>query len=146
VDPGIGIPFSRGEFVTNPEELPGNPNPAQYQAYDPDAKKVLDGVFLAGWSRNASVGLVGVAKQDAERGMKVVNQYLSEKAGMSPGEMAQKIEALAKRLNGGGVSFVRKEDVDLLEAVEKEEASKRNIHEYKFAGDDEMLAIVEAKR
>ena len=52
------------------------------------------GIFVAGWSRNASVGLVGVAKQDAERGMKVVNEYLEEKPGSFEGEMEAKIEAL----------------------------------------------------
>ena len=76
VDASLGLPFSRGAFVTNPEKLPGDPNPAAYQPYDPEAKKVLEGIYVAGWSRNASVGLVGVAKQDAERGMKVVNDYL----------------------------------------------------------------------
>ncbi|HYA27322.1 MAG TPA: FAD-dependent oxidoreductase, partial [Acidobacteriota bacterium] len=92
VDAGLGLPFSRGAFVTSPEKLPGDPNPAAYQPYDPEKKKALDGIFVAGWSRNASVGLVGVAKQDAERGMKVVNEYLAHKEGLSAGEMEEKIE------------------------------------------------------
>src|SRR4029434_1624517 len=97
VDASLGLPFSRGAFVTNPEKLPGDPNPAAYQPYDPESKKTLDGIFVAGWSRNASVGLVGVAKQDAERGMKVVNQYLASKQGLSSGDTEAKIEALIER-------------------------------------------------
>ena len=38
VDASLGLPFSRGAFVTNPEKLPGDPNPAAYQPYDPEAK------------------------------------------------------------------------------------------------------------
>jgi ferredoxin--NADP+ reductase len=93
VDASLGLPFSRGAFVTNPEKLPGDPNPAAYQPYDPEQKKALDAVFVAGWSRNASVGLVGVAKQDAERGMKVVNEYLKTRTGLSSGDGGE-VEAL----------------------------------------------------
>ena len=49
VDAALGLPFSRGAFVTNPEKLPGDPNPAAYQPYDPEIKKALDGIFVAGW-------------------------------------------------------------------------------------------------
>ena len=38
VDASLGLPFSRGAFVTNPEKLPGDPNPAAYQPYDPEKK------------------------------------------------------------------------------------------------------------
>src|SRR4029434_2514339 len=122
VDASLGLPFSRGAFVTNPEKLPGDPNPAAYQPYNPETKKALDGIFVAGWSRNASVGLVGVAKQDAERGMKVVNEYLATKEGPSAGEMEEKIESLVDTLNKKGATVVTKEDVELLEGAEQEEA------------------------
>ena len=39
VDASLGLPFSRGAFVTNPEKLPGDPNPAAYQPYDPETKR-----------------------------------------------------------------------------------------------------------
>jgi len=146
VDSAIGLPFSRGAFVTNPENLPGNPSPSLYQSYDPGTGKVLEGIYLVGWSRNASVGLVGVAKQDAERGMKVVNAYLEQREGCSPGEIDEKIAALRNRLDAKGVTFVTREDVALLEAVEKEEARKRGTWEYKFAGDEEMLAVISAQK
>jgi ferredoxin--NADP+ reductase len=142
VDPDIGIPFSRGVFITNPEDHPGDPNPAPYQGYDPQAQKVLEGIFLVGWARNASVGLVGVAKQDAEKGMKVVNGYLAAREGFPPKEIDQKIEALTKHLKEAGISFVTKEDVEVLESVEKEEALKRNVKEFKFTSDEEMLTVI----
>jgi ferredoxin/flavodoxin---NADP+ reductase len=141
VDASLGLPFSRGVFVTNPGKL-ADPDPAVYQPYDPEAARVLEGIYVAGWSRNASVGLVGVAKQDAERGMKVVNQYLSAKEGFSPGEMEAKIEAILDILEKRGVSVVTKEDVEILESVEHEQARNRKTWDFKFISDDQMLQVI----
>ena len=146
VDASLGLPFSRGAFVTNPERLPGDPNLAAYQPYDPETKKVLDGIFVAGWSRNASVGLVGVAKQDAERGMKVVNQYLAHKEGLSSGDMEAKVEALIDLLNKRGVTIVTREDIQLLESAEQEEARARNTWDFKYTTDEEMLQVIAARK
>jgi ferredoxin/flavodoxin---NADP+ reductase len=146
VDASLGLPFARGAFVTNPREQPGDPNPARYQPYDPTVKQVLEGIYLIGWSRNASVGLVGVAKQDAERGMKVVNAYLASKEGFDEAVIDQKIKAVIDKLEENKVSYVTKEDVAVLEAVEKEEAKKRNSWEHKYGSDEEMLEIIAAPR
>lgn len=146
VDASLGLPFSRGAFVTNPEKLPGDPNLAAYQPYDPETKKVLDGIFVAGWSRNASVGLVGVAKQDAERGMKVVNQYLAHKEGLSSGDMEAKVEALIDLLNKRGVTIVTREDIQLLESAEQEEARARKTWDFKYTTDEEMLQVIAARK
>ena len=146
VDASLGLPFSRGAFVTNPAELPGDPNPAHYQPYDPAAKQVLEGIYVAGWSRNASVGLVGIAKQDAERGMKIVNGYIAAREGFDPAIVEQKIEAVMDKLEEKQVSFVTKDDIAVLEAVEKEEAKKRNTWEYKYASDEEMLDVISAPK
>lgn len=146
VDEALGLPFSRGAFVTNPEKLPGDPDPAAYQPYDPETKKVLDGVFVAGWSRNASVGLVGVAKQDAERGMKVVNEYLATQEGPSAGEMEEKIEALMYALKKKGVDVVTKPDVELLEGAEQEQARARKTWDFKYTSDEKMLEVIAARR
>jgi ferredoxin--NADP+ reductase len=146
VDAELGLPFSRGAFVTNPAKLSGDPNPAAYQPYDPEAKKALDGIFVAGWSRNASVGLVGVAKQDAERGMKVVNQYLAGKEGPSAGEMEEKIETLLNRMKSKGVTVVTREDVELLEGAEQEAARARKTWDFKYTTDEKMLEVISARR
>ena len=146
VDASLGLPFSRGAFVTNPEKLPGDPNPAAYQPYDPETKRVLDSIFVAGWSRNASVGLVGVAKQDAERGMKVVNGYLARQEGLSSGDMEAKIEALIDLLNKKDVSIVTKEDIELLESAEHEEARARKTWDFKYTSDEKMLEVIAARK
>jgi ferredoxin--NADP+ reductase len=146
VDASLGLPFSRGAFVTNPEKLPGDTNRAAYQPYDPQTKQALDGIFVAGWSRNASVGLVGVAKQDAERGMKVVNQYLASKEGLSSGDMEARVEALMERLKDQGVSVVTKEDIELLESAEQEEARARKTWDFKYTSDEKMLEVIAARK
>ena len=146
VDAALGLPFSRGAFITNPEKLPGDPNPAAYQPYNPDTKKILDGIFVVGWSRNASVGLVGVAKQDAERGMKVVNEYLAKKDAPSPGEMEEKIETLMETLEKKGLTVVTKPDVELLEGAEQEEARARKTWDFKYTNDEKMLEVIAARR
>ena len=146
VDASLGLPFSRGVFVTNPGKLMEDPDPAAYQPYDPEAARVLEGIYVAGWSRNASVGLVGVAKQDAERGMKVVNAYLSGKEGFTPGEMEAKIEAILDLLEKKGASVVTKEDVEILESVENEEARNRKTWDFKFITDDQMLQVIRERK
>jgi len=146
VDGSLGLPYARGAFVTNPAELSGDPNPAHYQPYDPASKQVLEGIYVIGWSRNASVGLVGVAKQDAERGMKVINVYLTSKEGFEPEVIERKVEAVLDKLEENKVSYVTKDDVALLEAVEKQEAKKRNTWEHKYATDEEMLEIISAPK
>jgi ferredoxin--NADP+ reductase len=146
VDASLGLPFSRGAFVTNPAKLPGDPNPAAYQPYDPESKQVVDGIFVAGWSRNASVGLVGVAKQDAERGMKVVNDFLASQPGITAGDMEAKIEAVLSLLKQKNVRAVTKEDVAILEGVEQEEARKRQTWDFKFTNNDKMLEVITARK
>ncbi len=146
VDGSLGLPYARGAFVTNPAELSGDPNPAHYQPYDPASKQVLEGIYVIGWSRNASVGLVGVAKQDAERGMKVINVYLTSKEGFEPEVIERKVEAVLDKLEENKVSYVTKDDVALLEAGEKQEAKKRNTWEHKYATDEEMLEIISAPK
>ena len=146
VDASLGLPFSRGAFVTNPEKSAGDSNVAAYQPYDPETKKALDGIFVAGWSRNASVGLVGVAKQDAERGMKVVNEYLAHKQGLSSGDMEAKVEAVIDLLKEKGVTIVTKEDIQLLESAEQEEARARKTWDFKYTTDEEMLQVIAARK
>jgi ferredoxin--NADP+ reductase len=63
VDEAFGLPVQWNEYVKNPD--PKFPvDCCSYEAYDPDVDKPIEGVFFAGWSREASSGLVGVARKD----------------------------------------------------------------------------------
>ena len=66
-----------------------------FQAYDEATGKVVDGVFLAGWARKASEGLVGVAKRDGEWCAEVVTRYLATKPlGIQPSRARETPHAL----------------------------------------------------
>ncbi len=134
VEEAFGLPIQRNEFAKNPQ--PRFPvEGTSYEAFDPAANAPIEGVFLAGWARLASTGLVGVARKDGERGAKAVIQYLQTLATLEIVDL----DALARRLEQLGKPVVSKEDVERLEEVEHAEAEKRGLEEFKFASNQEML-------
>jgi hypothetical protein len=56
--------------------------------------------------------------------MKVVNEYLATKEGLTAGKMEEKIEGLFDILQKKGASVVTKEDVELLESAKQEEPAR----------------------
>lgn len=143
VDPTFGLPCVGTEYVKNPHPDPVHPGDEAYQVFDPEAGRVLEGVFVAGWSRQASDGVVGRAKLDGERGMAVVNRYL---AGRPPagGDPAARLGALDAALASRNVRSVRYSDVQKLEAAEKEVAARQGLEFFKYFTDEEMLAAIGA--
>src|SRR5215217_1962512 len=85
VDESVGLPYKNGVFVTNPNKTTNDPDDALFQAYDESTGKIVDGVFLAGWARKASEGLVGVAKRAGEWCAEVVMRYLATTAPSNSG-------------------------------------------------------------
>jgi ferredoxin--NADP+ reductase len=112
-----------------------------YEAYDPEAEKPIERVFVAGWSREASSGLVGVARKDGENGAQAVLQYLEtqppeENVPQVLGEFRLRVMNLAKKV-------VTKDEWGRLEAQEQVEADKLGLEEFKFASNEEMLEVIE---
>ncbi len=140
VDERLGLPVQWNVFVKNPEPrfaIDG----LSYEAYDPEAEKPIDGVFVAGWSREASSGLVGVARKDGENGAKALLQFLQTASPTTgPGDALEKLKQLLKR---SGKRLVTKEDVTRLEAYEAKEAERLGLEEYKLKTNDEMLKALE---
>ncbi len=141
VDENFGLPVSRNEFVKNPN--PGYPvDGLSYEAYDPAAAAPIEGVFVAGWSREASSGLVGVARKDGENGAQALLQYLKSMDQHSqPGAV---IDELYRRLQAMGGRVIIKDDLWILDAIEKMEAKRRSLDYYKFRTNEEMLAALES--
>lgn len=129
VDESFGLPTEWNEFVKNP-----NPRfPVDGHSYE----SPFEDVFVGGWSRKASSGLVGVARKDGTNAAKAVLQYLGTKqAGES------NISAVTEKLKSLGKPVVLKEHVKKLEAVEVDEAKKRGVEEFKFDSNEEMLKAV----
>jgi ferredoxin--NADP+ reductase len=136
VDGGFGLPVQGSEFVKNP--TPAFPvDGVSYEAYDPQAGKPVTGVFVAGWSREASSGLVGVARKDGENGARAVVQYLRMLGPAANPETS--LQQLYDCLKGLGRPLVRLEDLKRLEVYEQEEAQRLGLPELKLKTDRDML-------
>ena len=142
VDEKLGLPFDGSVYVKNTTPDPDNPGDEAYQVYDPQAGARIPGTFVIGWSRQASDGLVGKAKQDGERGIAVVNRFLTLATSGTAENTEGKLTALRELLAERGVRTVDYADVQKLEAVEKEEAAKRSLEFFKHSANDAMLAVL----
>ncbi len=126
VDANFGLPVEWGEFVKNKEP--------KFAVDGNSYESSIEGVFVGGWSRKASEGLVGYARKDGTNAARSVLKYLQTKAPaqVNPEIITEKMKSLSKPV-------VLKEDLKRLEAVEAEEAKLRGLEEFKFTGNEEML-------
>ena len=144
VDETVGLPYKGGLFITNPNKTGNDPDDSLFQAYDEASGKIMDGVFLAGWARKASEGLVGIAKRDGDWCAEVVRRYLTAK---SPGShMGTKIilDKLASILKTHKSHPVDLEGLRILESSEKTHWSEKEcIGEFKYTSNQEMIDLIE---
>jgi ferredoxin--NADP+ reductase len=146
VDETLGIPCSGTEYVRNPNPDPENPGDEAYQVFDPATGKVCDGLFVAGWSRQASDGVVGKAKQDGERGMAVVNRYLAKAetgTAATPESWQERLAKFRQLLAERGVRTIDYADVQKLESVEREKSEELGVEFFKYKTDEDMLAAID---
>jgi len=137
VDDDFGLPVEGTSFVKAPS--PRFPQEGHsYEAFDPQRGAIIEDAFVAGWSREASTGLVGIARKDGVNGARAVLQYLQT---LHPSGSPD-TGALQSRLGSLPTPLVRKEDLARLEAVEQQEAQRRGLEEFKFASNEEMLAAM----
>jgi ferredoxin--NADP+ reductase len=145
VDETVGLPYKGGVYVTNPNKTGNDPDDALFQAYDEASGKIVEGVFLAGWARKASEGLVGVAKRDGDWCAEVVLRYLATKpAANSPKAVLDKLHALLKERKSRPVTV---KGLRALEAAEKSfKGTTDCIGEFKYVTNQEMLSVIEQAR
>lgn len=140
VDENFGLPVRKNEFVKNPN--PRFPvNGLSYEAFSPDLDRPIDRVFVAGWSREASSGLVGVARKDGENGAQAVLKYLETVPDLI--SMDKILEDLHHRLNLLDKQIITQKELKILEEVERCEAQRLELEDYKFSSNKEMLAAIE---
>lgn len=139
VDEKLGLPFDGSVYVKNTTPDPDNPGDEAYQVFDPQTGQRIADTFVIGWSRQASDGLVGKAKQDGERGINVVNRFLALATSGTAENTEGKLTALRQLLAERGVRTVDYADVQKLESMEKQEAANRGLEFYKFSANDVML-------
>jgi ferredoxin--NADP+ reductase len=133
VEETFGLPIEWNEFVKaeNPAfPVDGN----SYEAFDPETEKAIESVFVGGWSRKASDGLVGYARKDGINAAKAVLQYLQT---IDPD--ASPLSMITEKIKGLRKTAVTKEDILRLEAVEEMEANKLGVEDFKFDKNEDML-------
>jgi ferredoxin--NADP+ reductase len=138
VDTRFGLPLDKwGDFAKSPS--PRWPSEGiSYEAYDPQSGQALQGIFLAGWSREASTGLVGAARKDGTQAAEAVLAYLQSRP--EPG--AEPLETLQARLLALPTPVVYKADLQNLEGVEAARAAELGAAEFKFSTNEEMLTAI----
>ena len=133
VDDMFGLPVEWNEFVKCAE--PAYPvDGLSYECFDAQAGKPIEGVFVGGWSRKASEGLVGYARKDGINAARAVLGYLQTR---QPDDTA--LKAITAKINGLHKPAVTKADIQRLEAIEELEAKKRGLEEFKFSTNEDML-------
>lgn len=126
VDDSFGLPVEWNEFVKN--QTPRFPiDGTSYES-------PFEDVFVGGWSRKASSGLVGIARKDGTNAAKAVWQYLQTKQPIETNG-----EAINAKLKNLSKPVVLKEDIKKLEVIEAAETQKRGVEEFRFNNNDEML-------
>jgi ferredoxin/flavodoxin---NADP+ reductase len=140
VDENFGLPVKWNEFVKNPSPRYAVEN-LSYEAFDPDANQPIEGVFVAGWSREASSGLVGVARKDGENGARAVVKYLETLPAVSDPEAV--VERLMEVIQQRGTPYVPYEAIQRLEALEKAETERLGLEDFKMKTNEEMLSVLE---
>lgn len=139
VDETFGLPVRKNAFVKNPHPL----YPVEglsFEAYDPDLNRPIDRVFVAGWSREASSGLVGVARKDGENGAKAVLDCLQTAPRLvQPKSILAEFEAKLESLNQ---PVIHKSDLQRLVEAELTEAQKLGLPAFKYASNEQMLAVM----
>lgn len=136
VDKDFSLPIYGDAYCVN--ENPSFPvNGISYEAYDMDAGIPVKSVFLGGWARQASTGLVGVARKDGENAAQAVLQYLETlPAGAGVDQNFQQFSNWLKR---NFPAVVCKEDLARLMAAEKEEMQIRGLEDFKFSTNEAMF-------
>lgn len=138
VDPGIGLPVNGLEYC-----IAGHPRyPVEDQSYEVvDAQgKIIEDVFVAGWARKASTGMVGLAKKDGLAGAALVQRYLK-----SLPESQLSGDKVLSTLRAKVPGLVTNTELKRLFQVEEDEKIRRQAADFKFATNAEMLDAIRSE-
>ena len=146
VDEAIGLPYAHGAFLTNAQSDTADPTSAAYQVYDPVHHKVLDNTYVIGWSRKASDGLVGKAKQDAEIGVETVLKALATIPAPDPAAVVERRQSIRRLVEERCVYPITKDEIALLEEAEWQLAVQAQSEEYKFDSNEAMIKVINCQK
>ena len=133
VDSSLGLPVIGGEFIK--ADAPRYPQDgSSYEAYDPQSKSIISDVFLAGWARRASTGLVGVARKDGTNGAAAIMAYLASSP-MQPTDW----DGFRQRIGSQPMPVVTQVELARIDSAEQDEAVRLGVEDYKFATNEALL-------
>jgi ferredoxin--NADP+ reductase len=133
----LGLPMNKSEF--SKARTPLFPiNGQTFEIEDPGSGQNIPGIFIAGWLRNPSTGLVGTARKDGVYAAEAVGQYLAQKKELTGIDR----DLLIRKLKSQGCMVVTKDLLPLLQEEEKIQAEKAGLEDYKFSTNEEMLRIL----
>ena len=135
-DPTLGLPYNKDCYVTNPH--PHDPKQPGYEVLDPKCGQIMQGIYVLGWARKASEGLVGIARHDGEVGAAEVIKFLAT----APDGDGVPYPEIVQRLENKNLRPVTKPDLELLAKAEEREGQARGIQYFKFSDDEAMLAAI----
>jgi ferredoxin/flavodoxin---NADP+ reductase len=138
VDKRVGLPVNRGTFCLceSPRYLQDG---SSYEVIDPATGQIVPDIFLAGWARRPSIGLVGIARRDAVNAARVVASYVKTLESSSE-PVDQKVCDTLMRLNK---PIVDKGMLDRLQQIERQRAAELGVDFFKFASNADMLQVLD---
>ncbi len=142
VDESFGLPVRSNAYVKNPNPL-YPVDGLSFEAYDPNLNRPIDRVFVAGWSREASSGLVGVARKDGENGARAVLEYLQTVPTLlDPLAVLDEFSARLGKLNK---PIIQETNLEKLFAAQLAEAAKTGATAFKYSTNEAMLEAMGMK-
>jgi ferredoxin--NADP+ reductase len=131
VDDLFGLPVQGNGFVKASQPR----YPVDGLSYEIEG---MQNVFVAGWSRQASTGLVGIARKDGINGANAVLQYLKSISPCCEGGL----ERVLKRLSAMPEPIITQAHLAFLEKIEKDKAVELGLPDFKFRKNIEMLTEI----
>jgi ferredoxin/flavodoxin---NADP+ reductase len=139
-DAQIGLPMGKDGYATRPN--PDRPNDPSFEVWDPAAECVLSGRFVAGWARQASTGLVGIARHDGEVGATKAIEFVKNAPECETSSAAE----IQARLEAKGIRVVSKLDLALLAHAERRALEAGLIGPRGFADNEAMFNAIDRER
>ncbi len=133
----LGLPMQNGAM--SPARNSKYPiDGVSFEVGDPNTGEPLPGLYFAGWSRNPSTGLAGVARRDGVQAAAALTQSLDS----IPLSAGVNIHILEDGLRGKGIEFVTQKELRIILAAEKLIAEANGLEEYKYSTNEAMLACL----
>ena len=141
VDEGFGLPTAHGTYITSEE--PRFPiDGISFEVYNPDLCASCEDIFVSGWARLPSEGIVGLARKDAERGARALIAYLETLQPVST-EIAQTVIDRLPAVDKPVVDLVGLEKLWEAELRKKQELG---LADFRFETQSEMLAVIGGRK